>query len=346
MIKVRIGFIPKSRQNHSMVLLLLFFSAVMLLILSFLLSLKVGMARISWHTIFEVLFSGTGDSKEHLYIRTLRLPRAVLACMIGAQLALAGLLTQIVTKNPLASPHVFGINAGASLAVVTGMLLFPAASLLSSIGLAFAGAMLGALAIWMLSGQGAQQHVMLALAGIAVHFLFASLTEGAMILNQYNTESMIFWLAGSVNHASWQHIQLLAPLLGIVLLLVVLLLPSLRTLALDDEVAIGLGTRLKGVRAFAMILVVLLAGSAVAICGPIGFVCLIVPHVARAMLGSGSSPGVLLTLAMLLGSILLLLADVMSRLISFPFDSPVGIVMALIGAPVFIYLARRQGGKG
>ena len=261
-------------------------------------------------------------------------------------MALAGLLTQLVTKNPLASPHVLGINAGASLAVVAGLLLLTTSSLLSMIGLAFAGAIVGALVIWFLAGNSRKSYVTLALAGISVHFLFASLTEGAMILDQYSTESMISWLVGSVNHANWQHIRLLVPLVGAGMLLLAFLTPSLRLLELDDDMAIGLGTKLNALRAASILLVVLFAGSAVAICGPIGFVCLIVPHMARAILGRRNNRlHVLVPFTALLGSILLLSADVLSRWIAFPFESPVGIVTALVGAPAFLYLARRQGAR-
>ncbi len=336
---------PDRKQNRAPVLLLLFSGGLALLVLCCLLSLKTGPAAIGWRTIFEAVFSAGADSKEHLYIRTLRLPRTIVSCIVGAQLALSGLLTQLVTKNPLASPHVFGINAGASLAVVAGMLFLPAANLLSSIGLAFAGAVAGALVIWFLAGNGPKQYVTLALAGISVHFLFASLTEGAMILNSYSTESMISWLVGSVNHASWQHVRLLVPLVGAGLILLACLLPSLRLLGLDDDVAVGLGSRLNALRATAMLLVVLFAGSAVAICGPIGFVCLIVPHIARAAIGRGGHLKALVPFTAMLGSILLLAADVISRWIAFPFESPVGIVTAAIGAPAFLYLARRQGGR-
>ncbi len=335
---------PDRKQNRTSVLLLLFIGGVLLLVLCFLASLKFGPAAIGWRTLFEAAFQPEGDSKEALYVRTLRLPRAVLSAIVGALLALAGLLTQLATKNPLASPHVFGINAGASLAVVSGLVFLPAASLLASIGLAFAGALFGALFIWLLAGSGPRQYVTLALAGISIHFLFASLTEGAMILASYSTESMISWLVGSVNHADWQDVRLLAPVLGAGFVLVCCLAPSLRLLELDDEVAVGLGSKLHALRALSMLLVVLFAGSAVAVCGPIGFVCLIVPHIARALMGRGASLNALVPFTALLGSLLLLAADVLGRWIAFPFESPVGIVTALVGAPAFLYLARRQGG--
>lgn len=333
------------QQNRIPVLLLLFAGGLLLLTVCVLISLKLGPAHVSWRTIWDALFTADATSKEQLYIRTLRLPRTLLAGIVGSLLALAGLLTQLATRNPLASPHVFGIHAGASLAVVAGLLLLPTVGLLTSAALAFTGAALGSALIWLLTGGGPRQPVLLALAGITIHLLFASITEGAMILQQYSTESMIFWLAGSVNHATWQHVLLLSPVLGLCALLLVLLLPALRMLELEDEVAAGLGAKPGSIRIIAMALVVLLAGSAVAFCGPIGFVCLIVPHIARGLLGPGCPLAALLALTALLGSILLVLADVLSRLIAFPFESPVGIVMALLGAPAFIYLARRQGAR-
>ncbi|WP_168121820.1 iron ABC transporter permease [Paenibacillus sp. HB172176] len=330
------------KQRRSRFLLLLFAVSGALLLLGMLLSLKYGQANISWRILIDAL-TYQGHEKEHLYIQTLRLPRTLTACMVGAQLSLAGLLTQLATRNPLASPHVFGINAGAALAVVFSLLLFDRLSAIGSVFIAFAGAACGALLVWALAG-GAQGGgvIRFALAGITVHFLLASLTEGAIILNQYSTDSMMFWLVGSVNQAGWLEARLLLPFFAGGLLLTALLLPAFRLLLLQDEVAAGLGQRLILVKALCMLLVVLLAGSAVALCGPIGFVCLIVPHIARGL--AGHELRVLVPLTALLGATLLVFADLLSRAIAFPFESPVGIVTAALGAPFFIYLARRKGG--
>ncbi|MBB6731070.1 FecCD family ABC transporter permease [Cohnella zeiphila] len=321
---------------------LLFISlSALLLLLGIVGSLKWGQAPVSWHGLLGALV-GPGDGKTDLYVRLLRLPRALTACMAGAQLALAGLLTQLATRNPLASPHLFGVNAGASFFVVIGLVAIPDFSAPLAVGLAFAGAAAGAILVWSLAGGGRFSPVQLALAGITVHFLLSALTEGMMVLNQQSTDSMIFWLVGSVSQASWQDVRLLSPFLGSSLIFLFALLPSLRLLAVEDEIASGLGQRVAAVRTAAFVLVLLLAGSAVALCGPIGFLCLIVPHISRALVGG--KLGALVPMTALLGGALLVCADLASRFIAFPFESPVGIVTSALGAPLFLHLARRRGG--
>lgn len=328
------------KQSRTRLLLFHFSVSIVLLLIGMLISVKWGQAQVSWRTLFEALTYQAQD-KTHLYIQTLRLPRTLTACIVGILLALAGLLTQLATKNPLASPHIFGINAGASLAVVFGLLLADL-SLFGSMLLAFVGAAGGALLVWSLTGGGGKQYGRLALAGITVHFLLSSLTEGMIIMNQYSTESMIFWLVGSVSQAGWPEVRMILPFFIGGLIVLVFMIPSFRLLLLDDEIAAGLGQRVAVVRAVSLLLVIILAGSSVAICGPIGFVCLIVPHIARALVGSRLT--VLIPLTGLLGGVLLVYADLLSRMIAFPFESPVGIMTAAIGGPFFIYLARKKGG--
>jgi ABC-type Fe3+-siderophore transport system permease subunit len=333
--------IQLEKQNRTGFLLFLFCTSFICLIVGMLCSVKWGQAYVSWGTLWEAL-TYQGQDKAHLYIQTLRLPRTLTASMVGIQLALAGLLTQLTTKNPLASPHVFGINAGAALAVVASLVLIKNISLMNSIWFAFIGAAMGALLVGSLAGTGPKQYVRLALAGITIHFLLSSLTEGLIILNQHTTDSMIFWLVGSVSQAAWPEVRLILPFFIGGLLVFGFMLPSFRLLMMDDEIAAGLGQRVAVVRAISMLLVIVMAGSAVALCGPIGFICLIVPHIARALVGTNLT--VLVPLTGLLGGNLLVYADFLGRFIAFPYDSPVGIVTAAIGAPFFIYLARKQGG--
>ena len=320
-------------------LLFLFCFTALLLVAGMLMSIKFGQATVSWSDVFRALKFQHHD-KTDLYIRTLRLPRSLTACIAGIQLALAGLLTQMATKNPLASPHVFGINAGAALAVVAGLALAADLPLSALTLLAIAGSAAGAVLVWSLSGLGYRRHVHMALAGITIHFLLSALTEAMMILQPHSTDSVMFWLVGSVSNAGWPQVVALLPYFAGGLLLFGLLLPSFRLLVIDDELAAGLGQRVALVRSVALLLVVILAGSAVAVCGPISFICLIVPHIARAL--AGHRLAVLAPLTALLGGSLLVYADLASRMIAYPYESPVGIVTAAIGAPFFIYLARRN----
>ncbi|WP_169087507.1 FecCD family ABC transporter permease [Paenibacillus sp. PL91] len=331
------------QQNRKPVLLFLFCISFIILMMGFLGSLKWGQAHTSWSTLWEAL-TWQGQDKAHLYIQTLRLPRTLTALLVGVQLALAGLLTQLITRNPLASPHLLGIHAGASLAVVISLLTFTGITLTHSVWFGFVGAAFGAFLVWLLAGTQQKQHVQLTLAGIAVSVLLSSLTEGLTILNQHSTDSMLFWLVGSVDHASWVEVRTLWPFAVIGLIVFMLMIPSIKLLAMDDAVAIGLGGRIVVIKAICMLLVIILAGSAVAICGPIGFIGLIVPHIARALVGGRLV--LLVPLTAMLGGSLLLYADFISRYIAFPYESPVGIVTAAIGGPFFIYLARKKGGAG
>lgn len=329
------------KQGRVRPLLFLFVAAAASLLLGMLASLKWGAASVSWRDLYEAI-TYQGQEKAHLYIQTLRLPRTLTTAAVGMQLALAGLLTQLLTKNPLASPHIFGINAGAALAVVLGLALSSELSPIYAVLLAFVGAAAGALLIWSLAGNGPKQVVRLALAGITIHFLLSSMTEGIVIFHQHSTESIMFWLVGSVSQATWTDFNILLPFFIGGLGAVGVMLPSFRLLVLDDDVAAGLGQRVNIVRGIGILLVIVLAGSAVALCGPIGFICLLVPHISRQLVGSRLS--VLVPFTALLGGAMLVFADVLSRAISFPYESPVGIVTSAIGAPFFIYLTRKRGG--
>lgn len=333
---------PMEQQGRTWPLLFLFPIALACLTAGLLSSLKWGAAPVTWTALYEAL-TLQGQDKMHLYIQTLRLPRALTAMAVGSQLALAGLLTQLITKNPLASPHIFGINAGASLAVVSGLAFLPGLSPYLTVLLAFIGAAGGAVLIRSLAGKGQKQVVLLALSGITIHFLLSSLTEGLIIFNQHSTDSIMFWLVGSVSQAVWTDFQVILPFFIGGLALFGIMLPSFRLLIMDEELAAGLGQRVAVVRSIAIVLILLLSGSAVAICGPIGFICLIVPHIARALVGSRLS--VLAPFTAILGGTMLVVADVISRFISYPYESPVGIVTSAIGAPFFIYLTRKKGGS-
>ncbi|KON89976.1 ABC transporter permease [Sporosarcina globispora] len=331
---------PVRKQKHKLFLLLLFSVTLLFIIIGFLISLKWGQAAISWRVLFEAI-TFQGQTKEHLYIQTLRMPRTIMAFIIGCHMALAGLLTQLITRNPIASPHVFGINAGASLSVVIGLIMFSHFTLTASIYFAFLGAVLGAFLVFSLAGIQQKQPIQLALAGIAVHFLLSSLTEGLIIMNEQSTDSMMFWLVGAVDQASWLEIQTILPWSAIGVTVLLLMLPSFRLLLLNDDVAVGLGQRILFVKLCGMLVVILLAGSAVATCGPIGFIGLIVPHIARSLAGNRLS--LLVPFTGLLGGMLLVYADFFSRFIAYPYESPVGILTAIIGGPFFIYLARKKG---
>jgi ferric citrate transport system permease protein len=303
------------------------------------LSVKLGTFAIPWADLWAAL-GGVQETKEQLIVRTIRLPRAVVAALIGANLAVAGTIMQAVTRNPLASPQIFGINSGAALVVVATIVFIPRLTPAQLVFSAFAGAALGAWIVYSMAMAGGRfTPVKLALAGMSVSMLLSAVTEGLVVMHDQKTQNVLFWMAGSVDGGDWNDVAVLLPWTLIGLIAALLLSRSWNVLAMGEEVASGLGLRIGALRLAAGGLVVMLAGASVAVAGPIGFIGLVIPHIVRALVGTDHR--FVLPVAALLGAALLLYADVASRYISYPFESPVGIVTAFIGAPFFLYLIRK-----
>ncbi|MEM8544511.1 MAG: iron ABC transporter permease [Cyanobacteria bacterium P01_H01_bin.119] len=300
-------------------------------------SVLLGAADIDPSSVWQAIFQFDG-STDHLIIRTVRLPRAILAIVVGSALAVAGAITQGLTRNPLAAPDILGINVGASFAMV--LAVFTVGS--GSVGFAFAGAAIAAVAVYWLGsmGSGGLTPLKLVIAGAALTALLGSLTTGILILSQRTLEDIRFWLAGSLAGQDLASMLPVLPYLAAGLIAALTLGRQLTLMSLGEEVAQGLGLQTLWVKVASAVVVVLLAGSAVALAGPIGFVGLVVPHVVR--FGVGVDYRWILPYAMVAGGILLSVADIVARLAIRPQELPVGIVMGLIGAPFFIYLARSR----
>lgn len=298
-------------------------------------SILLGAADINPGTVWQALFNFDG-STDHLIIRTVRLPRALLAVMVGAALAVAGAITQGLTRNPLAAPDILGVNVGAALAMVLAIFIRGS----GSVSFAFAGAAIAAVTVYGLGSMGRSglTPIKLVIAGAALTYLLSSLTTGILILSQRTLEDIRFWLAGSLAGQDLASLLPVLPYIAVGLTGSLVLGRQLTLLALGEDVAQGLGLQTAWVKIAAAIVVVLLAGSAVALAGPIGFVGLVIPHVVR--FGVGVDYRWILPYSMLAGGILLSVADIAARLIIQPQELPVGIMTALIGAPFFIYLAR------
>ena len=302
-------------------------------------SVRFGAARIETAEVIRA-FTDFDGSEEALIIRTLRVPRALIAALVGGSLGVAGGIMQGLTRNPLAEPGILGINAGAALAVV-GAVFFLGVSSLSTYALfAFVGAGAAAVIVYGLGsmGRGGMTPMKVTVAGAALAALLSSLTTAMLILNQRTLDEIRFWLAGSVAGRDLDLLLQVLPYIGAGLVLALSLGRQITTLNLGDDVAVGLGQRTAWIKALAAVSVVLLAGSAVAVAGPIGFVGLIVPHLVRFF--SGVDYRWILPYSATLGAILLVGADVAARLVIRPQELPVGVMTALLGAPFFIYLAR------
>jgi iron complex transport system permease protein len=318
----------------------LFLGAIVLL-LCLIASVAYGAADISLNTIFAALTNFDG-SANHLIIRTVRLPRSLVAILVGAALAVAGAIMQGLTRNPLADPAILGLEAGASLAVVTTIFLFGSSSVNTYAGFAFIGAGLTAIVVYWLGSlcRGGLTPLNLTIVGAALTALFYSLTMGILIVSQGTLDEIRFWLAGSIAGRDFSMLVQVLPYISIGLVMAFALSRQITILNLGEDVAKGLGQNTPWVKAIAAVSVVLLAGSAVAIAGPIGFVGLVVPHIVRFVIGVDYRW--ILPYAAIVGAILLLLADLSSRVLLAPQELPVGVMTALVGAPFFLYLARSK----
>lgn len=316
----------------------------LLLLLCIGISIVYGYANTSIQTTIDS-FTQFDHSNEHIIIQNVRIPRALIAACVGASLAITGVLMQTLTKNPLASPGILGINAGAGFAVVFTMIFFHVSSLQAFAWIAFLGAAIAALSVYAISsaGRDAVTPVKITLAGAAISALFASFTQGLLATNEAALEQVLFWLAGSVQGRKLEILLSVLPYLVIGWIGALLISSKMNILALGDDVAKGLGLPLGLMKLMVGIIVILLAGGSVAVAGPIGFVGIVVPHFARKFVGTDHRW--LIPMAALLGGILLLIADVGARYIIMPQEVPVGVMTAMIGTPFFIYLARKGGKK-
>ena len=314
--------------------------AALTLLLSVLLSLALGASDIPLAEAARLLLH-PDDSTDSLVIHTLRLPRTLVAALAGAALAVSGLLLQGVTRNPLADPGILGVEAGGALAILIMVVFFPAAPAALFVPAAFLGGVLAALAAYVAARTASVTPLRLALAGVAVASLTGAATRAVQLLFEERAQGALFALSGSLAGRTWEQLAQIAPWLGGGLLLSLLAAPRVNVLTLGEDVARSLGARTERDRVIVTGLGVLLAAGSVSVSGPIGFVGLIVPHAARALIGPDHRLS--LPLAALLGAGFLTLADTAARLIDRPAETPVGILVAAVGAPVFVLIARRVG---
>ncbi|MEV8041839.1 iron chelate uptake ABC transporter family permease subunit [Arthrobacter sp. NPDC080082] len=318
-------------------------AAVAALVLVSAASLAVGARQLSPGTVVAALTGFDPGNGDHAVVQA-RVPRTVLGLLAGGALGLAGAAMQGVARNPLADPGILGVNAGAALAVVAGIHLAGVTSLTGYLWLAFAGAAAAAVVVYLIAaaGRGGATPVKLALAGAALSAALFSLMNVVLISSQDTLDRFRFWQVGGLAGRDWSVVLAGLPFLAAGAVIVVGAGRALNGLALGDDVARGLGQRVgltRGVTAFG---VVLLCGTATALAGPIGFVGLVVPHAVRLL--SGPDYRWILPLSLVLGPCLLLLADLAGRVVLLPGEVPAGIMTALVGAPVFVWLVRRSKG--
>lgn len=315
---------------------------MLLLLLCLFASIGLGAADITPIEVWNALFAFDETSTNHLIIRTVRLPRSLIAVLVGSAMAIAGAIMQGLTSNPLASPSILGVSTGAAFAVVLSTFVFGVSSLNVYAWFALVGGAITAGLVYLFAAwaPGGVTPLNLTLSGTVFSTLIATLTSGILILNQQTLEQVRFWLAGSLASGDINLVRQVIPYLVLGFLIALALGRHVTTLSLGESVAKGLGQNTAWIKGLGAISVVLLVGGSVSIAGPIGFVGLIVPHLVRFLVGVDYRW--ILPYAAILGAVMLLMADICARLIIRPQELPVGLVMPLLGAPFFIYLIRTR----
>lgn len=308
-------------------------------VLGVLVDTNVGIVDMDLGQVWRALtFDDGGQSR--IIIWELRFPRALVAALVGANLAVAGAVMQALTRNPLASPSLTGVSAGAGLAVVASLVLVPARPLGMTPLIAFVGGMVGGAVVFTLATRSVVTPVRLALAGFATASLLLAMTTGLLLLSHETVGTVYFWLAGGVAGRGWQHVEVIVPWAIGGIAIAFLMSRQLNILLLGEDVARGLGISTARTRLILIVVAIFLTGAAVGVAGPIGFVGLIAPHVARFLVGTDHYR--VIPLAALFGAALVVWADVAARNVQRPLEIPVGILIALIGGPFFLFLARRS----
>ncbi|PYY35769.1 iron ABC transporter permease [Curtobacterium sp. MCPF17_011] len=320
--------------------------AVVVLALACALSVAVGSRPIPLGVVVDTLLHPGRHDEIGLIVLGNRVPRTVVGLLAGAALGVAGAVMQGITRNPLADPSILGVNAGAALAVVVGIAVFGISGTATYLPFAFAGAALAALLVYGIAAvaRGGLTPVGLALSGAVTAAALSSVTTAVLVTNASLLDQLRFWQVGALAGGDLGTAGVVVTPVVVGLVIAVGLGRSLNTLALGDELAASLGQRVVLVRAVGAVVTVLLAGSAVAAAGPIAFVGLAVPHAVRRL--SGPDHRWTILLSAVVAPALLLVADVIGRVVAYPGELQVGIVTALIGAPVFIALVRSRAVRG
>lgn len=304
-------------------------------------SMMVGVVQINLGQLLAII-SATNSGELYQIIYNIRIPRIVVGALTGANLALAGAVLQGVLRNPLADPGIIGISAGAGLAAISVMILLP--QYMGAVpAAAFLGAIGAAALVYVLSWRQGVNPLRLVLAGVAVAAFFGGFMTVLMVFHSDKVQGTVNWMAGGFMGRSWNHVMMIMPYTIIGLIGTLFAARYLNLLSLGDEVAKSLGIPVEKVRVSLLSLAALLAASAVSVAGLLGFVGLIVPHVTRLLVGSDFER--VLPVAAILGAFLVVVADTVARTIFNPIEIPVGVLMAFLGAPFFLYLLRKGGAR-
>ena len=317
------------------------FASIVLILVSLAIATLFGAKQLSGTEIWQAIVRFDAGRNADVIIWDIRMPRIVMGALVGAGLALAGAIMQSLTQNPLASPTLTGVNAGGSLAVLVGILTLPGMDHFQAICISFVGGAAGLVLVYTVASasRSGPTPVRLALSGIMVSAVLTSLAGGLVHLYTLRFEDL-YWTMGGLNNVLWEHVALVAPIIIAAAGGALFMAPQLTVIGLGRDLATGLGVSTGTIRAAGMFLALLLAGSAVSVAGPVGFVGLMVPHISRMIVGIDYRK--VIPLSMGLGTAMVVLPDIFCRLASSGFY-PVGMLTSLIGGCFFVILARRGG---
>ncbi|WP_419878127.1 FecCD family ABC transporter permease [Brevibacillus centrosporus] len=321
-----------------------FLLAVAALLMSMFLAISYGAKEITLSTVWTTLINYDPSDTSHQIIHELRLPRVLGAALIGAAFAVAGALMQGVTRNPLADAGILGVNAGATFVVALSFAFFPNLPYSWLMVVSFLGAVMSTVFIFLLgsSTPGGLTPLRLTVAGSVVAALLHSLSSGIAIYFELS-QDLAFWYAGGLAGIKWMHLKWLTPVILLTLLWTPLLGRSISAMALGNDVASNLGIKTKRVQVIAIIVSVILAGVSVSAVGSIGFVGLVIPHMARKLVGVDYR--LIVPLSAVMGAVLLVFADLGARMVNPPKELAISVMVAMVGVPFFLYLARRERGS-
>ncbi|MEV6345658.1 iron chelate uptake ABC transporter family permease subunit [Actinoplanes sp. NPDC051851] len=332
--------VPRPRRRRLLGLAVALVTLAVLLVLS----VMIGSTRIPPSAVWDALLHASADI-DQFAIRDYRIPRTIVGLVVGVALGLSGALIQALTRNPLADPGVLGVHAGASFAVTVAVGVLGIRDVQDYLWFAFAGALAVTLMVLALGStwQGSSPVVMV-LAGVCVSAVLGGAREALQLTDPDAFDALRSWNAGSTAGRPLEVVSPILPFLAVAVVLALVVAGPLNAMALGSELAVAQGVRLARTRILAIIAITVLAGGATAIAGPIGFVGLMVPHVARWIVGPHQRW--IFAYSILLAPSLLLLSDILGRVVLRPGEVPVGVVTAFVGAPVLIVLARRKKASG
>ncbi|TQR09661.1 FecCD family ABC transporter permease [Psychrobacillus soli] len=319
-----------------------FIIGLILLFAMFIIAMVFGAAETSIQDVWNALFSNLKNDQINI-LREIRFPREVGAVVVGAALAVSGAIMQGITRNPLADPGLLGLTSGANAALAITLAILPATNYLGITIACFIGAAIGAIMVFSIGTikKGGFSPLRIVLAGAAVSAFLFAIAEGVGIYFKISKD-VSMWTAGGLIGTNWIQLNIIIPFVSVGILVAILLSRQLTILSLNEEVAVGLGQKTGQVKAILFIVIILLAGSAVALVGNMAFVGLMVPHIVRAIVGTDYRS--IIPMSVIVGAILMLIADTLGRTINIPYETPVAAIIAIMGLPFFLLVVRKGGG--